>query len=152
MGKIYERHFKESADTAIDIDAGNYRCVKVPFPYECMLGKVVVKQYPAGEDGGTSVPFAIDIFNSEIVPEGEDTAAYDSEADLYRVCSRKTALAGATIAEFATEIGGGHGYLSRNMDGTQTIPERYIYVVIRPTGAGDATKWMMAIGAVSEIG
>lgn len=122
---------------AITIAAGNLRCVKVPFLSEGFLNQVVIKQ----TDGGTAVAFVVEVLSSVLpFPVGEyavGTAAVGT-IELFRIVPQQSGAAGATIditpdSDF--------GWPFRNIDGDHTNNQRFLYLVIKPTGAVDSTTW-----------
>lgn len=154
MGKIYEV-IKAGSTNAVSIIAANYRLISVAFPYECQIGKLVVRQLSVAEGGGTAVAFTYDILNAPagitVNADIPNATALPAAIGLYKIKPQGSAGAGSDSVEFTPDAGG-TGYLFRNMNGTQTVPERKLYLLIRPTAAGTTTKWEFALGAYSDIG
>lgn len=140
--KVYKVIFTDT--TAISITAGNNRVVRVPVAPEGAVTKFVARQA-----SGTSTPFEIDLFDTEILPEGTHTTAVPANAELYRVFPTKSAGGGATIAEYTT---GELGYSYRNGDGTHTVPVRSLWLHIRPTAVLVTTTWDVCIVVENDIG
>lgn len=140
---------------AVTIAAGSYRLIKVAHAYECRLGSIVVRQVPAGEGGGTSVAYTVDYLKAKlgiaVDTDIPNATALPSPIDLYKTFTQKAGAAGATVAEYTPAVGS-DGYLFRNDDGTQTNPIREGYLLLRPTAAGDATKWEFFFTLLSDIG
>lgn len=150
MGKIYVQRYTDNEDLPrakppITISAGKRKSIKVPFPSEGYLTKVVVFQ-----TSGTAVNFDVEIVDSEIpFPTGE--AAYNAapadDVDLYRVIPKQTATAGNVISDINLEW----GYPFNNQDGTLTDNQRYIYVVIIPNNSPDESTWEFSLTAHTEV-
>jgi hypothetical protein len=140
--KIY-KYIKDGAN-AISISAGQNRFVKVPIAPEGSVSKFVLRQA-----SGTDVDYEVDLFDKQLLTEGENVTALPANAELYRVFPTKEGTAGVPIVDYTT---GESGYSYRNTDGSHTDPKRQLWLHIRPIGAGGATTWEVAIVVENDIG
>ena len=128
------------AQAGISVNANNMICVQVPFPSHCFLTQVVVKLI-----SGTATSFTVDIYKSVIpfaVGQYVNTTTPTGNKELYRAIPTQTSSAGIVDAEFADV-----GYEFENVDGSFTVNQRYLYLVITPTGNTGATVFDAAITA-----
>lgn len=151
MGKIYTRVI-EGTD-AVSITTGNAYLLGLDFPYEGRIGRFIFKQVDPASDGGTAVDCKVDLLDSAL---DLDTGLVDPgdvpiNLPLHRIAPTYGLEAGGIIEEYVPAVGG-DGFLFRNTDGTHTVPERKLYILIQPQSAGDTTKWELAISAFVEIG
>ena len=153
MAKIFE--VIKTGTNAITIASSSYQLVTVPITHECRVGAITVKQVASADGGGTAVAFTIDMLKSNmgiaVDSNIANATALPNNIALYRVFDQKTGAAGAVVSEFTPAVGG-DGYLFRNVDGTQTEPQRKAYLLIRPTSAGTSTKWEYAITTIADVG
>lgn len=125
---------------SINIGAAQLACVRVPCSSEGTLKQVVVLQ-----TGGPPVAFTVEILASKLpYPVGvqPDTTAPAVPIQLYRVMAPISGGAGSP-AELTPDYQTGWPF--HNVDGDYTMNERYLYVVIIPTGSLAATKWDASI-------
>ncbi len=142
--KVYEPVFR-----SLQAQAGQRTVWTLPFLYEGMIQKVVVKQV----DGASSA-FSIDIYNSKRIIAhsessggGEADGEYTADPEMYRVFETMNAAAGEAVRFIETT---GRGY--RNADGNQSSPQRKIYVEISiPDGVGPCA-FDVCIGGYSDVG
>ena len=153
MPKIFE--VIKTGTSAATIASSSYKLITVPMTHECRIGAITVKQVASADGGGTAVAFTVDLLKSKlaITPDTDiaNATALPNNIALYRVFDQKTGAAGAVVSEFTPAVGG-DGYLFRNVDGTQTEPQRKAYLLIRPTSAGTSTKWEYSITIISDVG
>lgn len=149
MEQIYTRiHSNEArslgipnAQPAVVITAGMKRLVTLKMPSFGRITDVAVKQ----KSTEVLVPFVVELFKSKVLFTPDlDIAVATLPADdpeLYRILGPLSALAGA-----AAELEDNDpGYPFRNMDGGYTNNQRFIYILINPTGAGTTTTWDVAV-------
>jgi len=142
--KVYERIYQDQR-----AGAGDRTVWTLPFFYEGMIQKVVVKQA-----SGAPVAFSIDIYNSKNVIDrstssggGDPDGDYVPDPEMYRVFDTMQASAGE-VARFLDNNGRGY----RNMDGSQSLPDRKIYIEITiPSGSGDL-GFDVCLGGWTDVG
>lgn len=147
--KVYEKIWR-----SLQARVGQRTCWELPFFYEGMIQKVVCKQV-----GGPTTNFTLKVFNSHLPCSGatsrssggaDPAGAYEADPDMYLVFSPFQGVAGETMTFISTA---GRAY--RNMDGSQSLPQRKIYVEIDPAGVGgadDDATWDLCLGGWSDVG
>ncbi len=132
--------------SAISITAGNLICVKVPLLSEGTLKQLVIKQ-----TSGTSVAFVVELLMS-VLPFPVGLAAVATAAvgtvELYRIIPQQSITSGSTL-DLSPDYE--QGWMFRNVDGDHTNNQRYIYLVIKPTGSAVTTKWDVFVMAESNV-
>lgn len=121
---------------AIVIAAGNLECVRVPFLSEGFISQLLVKQ-----TGGTGVGFTVELLSSVVpfaVGEVAVATAATGTVELFRIVPQQTATSGNSV-DITPDTD--YGWPFRNVDGDYTNNQRYIYLVIKPTGAAGSTTW-----------
>lgn len=157
MDRVYSRIFSNAAFAAglpsskpeVAIGAGMMQMIALKVGSEGRVTALAVKQDPAD---GTQVAFVVELLKSRIpfpqvdtdIPVG--TAPADTLA-LYRVISQQTAVSGDTV-EFNQQT---DGYAFKNMDGSYTNNQQFLYLLLTPTGAGDTTNWQIQIDVTRVI-
>jgi len=150
--KVYNQSYstlaKAAASAAFDnivIAAGQSYFLQVPFPYEGVLEKIRCKQA-----SGPSVAFTVDVYESDlgITKFGSAVHSIPAWAPLFEVVNQMSATAGNVVRELTSGIDA----TFRNVDGTQTVPQRFLYVHIAPTAAADVTEWMLSLEARTHVG
>lgn len=142
----------------ITIAAGKQLSIRVPVvSNEGWLNEVVVNQY-TGSGGGTPVAFTVEVLDSCVPFHNADNtqatveSAYNAAATLtvehFRVVDQATATSGNSVKIRTAD----YGYPFQNADGNNTIHDAFLYLIIRPTAAGDETKWEASLTTTSEIG
>lgn len=154
MEQVYTRiHSNEArlagiphAQPAIVIGAGMQRCARLKMPHFGRLTDVMVRQ----KSTEVQVNFTVDVLKSKFpfVPDTDVVAGTPPADDLtlYRVIDRQTGVAGTPV-EVAAD---GNGFPYRNMDGTYTENQRFLYVLIIPELAGTLTTWDVALTTVYD--
>ncbi len=148
--KVYSIKYTDAdlpkARPAITIGAGNLRSVQIPFLTEGYVTRLIIKQ-----TGGTSVAATVDLLDSRVpYPPGEQAVAASpaDDIELYQIVSTQSVVSGQALKVIHEE----YGFPFHNQDGTFTDNQRYIYLVIKPTGAATSTTWEIAITGHNEIG
>lgn len=156
MSRVYTRIFSDesyaaqapSSQPSVVIGANSKRMVRMKVGSEGRITDVTVKQL----ESQTQVPFSVDILKSRIpfpdidVDIPNATAPADT-IELYSAIPTITAIAGA-VAELETnEI----GYAYKNMDGSYTNNQQYLYMLLQPT-AGVSTTWKIEITVERDVG
>lgn len=156
MARVYTRIFSDeafaarlpSSQPAVVIAGGMKRIVRMKVGSEGRLTDLTVKQV---ESEG-QVPFRVEVLKSKIpFPQIDvDIAVATAPVDtigLYRVIQPMTIPAGFP-AEFDEET---IGYAYKNMDGSYTNNQQFLYVLIEPT-AGGPTTWKISMTVERDIG
>ena len=136
-----------NAQPSITIGAGKKRLVKVKFVSQGRLTDVDIVQ-----TGGASVAAVVDILKSG--------KAFPPDTDVPVGNSPTLPLLSLDIVPTINVSSGAHGtlqqdntgYAFRNIDGTSTNNQRYVYVLINPTSAGGATTWDIQLTVESTVG
>lgn len=150
MSKVYVKRYSNNGApkslAPVTVGAGNLRSLDIAFPPEGYITRLVVKQ-----TGGTNVAFVLELLESGIPYPAGQVAVATAPADdieLYRIMPQQAGLSGV-----AFELEGNQpGFPYRNDDGTFTLPQRFIYLIIKPTGSVGTTTWDIAITAHTDIG
>jgi hypothetical protein len=145
MGKIVSALYSDTGPTvregsgtheAIELGDGNMICVRVPLSSEGYVKQLVVAQKT-----GTATAYTVELLASKIpYPVGEyaNSTSPVGTIQLYRIIRQQTLGAGEVLDLTPdTEV----GYPFRNLDGTYTMNERYVYLVIKPTSNSDDSTW-----------
>lgn len=151
MTKVYSVKYTDNADlpkarAPISISGTKLRSVQVPFMTEGFITRIIIKQ-----TSGDAAAAVVEILDSRIpFPPGEQdvAAAAADDVELYRIVDQVAVTSGQAKVIINQE----YGYPFHNQDGTYTDNQRYIYIVIKPTGASGTTVWDLAITGHSEIG
>lgn len=156
MPRIYTRVFSDeafasrlpSSQPSVVIGGGMKRLVRMKMGSEGRLTDLTVKQL---EIEG-QVPFQVEVFKSRIPFPNFDidivvaTAPVDT-VSLYRVIPPMSGPAGFPV-EFDEET---LGYAYKNMDGSYTNNQQFLYLLIEPTAAGPTT-WKISMTVERDIG
>ena len=142
-----------NANGVVVIPASQAALVRVDFPYEARIGRVVCKQLSVARDGGAAVGYKIAVYNRAVVPVGVGVAqaTLPDNAALFMQYPTQTKSAGDVLAEFVP-ADGGDGYLFANGETGPSLRNRYCYVHIAPVGAVGESRWEFALDAVVNIG
>ncbi len=130
MAKIANATFTGS--TAISIDAGNYRVVRIPTIPEGRVARLIVYQA-----SGAACAFKVDLIDKAIIAVGQGSAAFPANIDLYRIIDQQSVTSGNKLKIFDTD----EGRLFINGDGDATVRVRAIYLIISPTASAVTTTW-----------
>lgn len=144
--KRYTNNGSPKSQPAITVTAGKKRCVAVGFNSQGTISRITVKQ-----TGGTPVAVTVELFDSQIpFPPGEYLSAASPADDLslYRIMPPMTATAGNAIENLEDQF----GFKYHNQDGGFTDNQRFIYLLIAPTSAGDMTTWDVVIAGEGAAG
>ena len=145
--KAYERHWDAAHSNLLEMPpfssessassvsgASITRTFGLRFPHACTIKKFVVRQM-----SGTSVPFRVDLLNRQ------DSS---NPATLEKVLPTQT----QNPAGSAVEVFNDSGYEFKNMDGTPSLPQYWIYLRLtlldNPFGA---TEWEVALAGETQI-
>lgn len=131
---------KSGVSPSVQIGAGQLTCIRVRSSSEGTLKQLIVLQ-----TGGPAVAFTVELLASKLpFPPGlmPDTTVPAVPIQLYRVMAPMSGGAGSA-AELTPDYQSGWPF--HNVDGDYTMNERYIYMVIIPTGSVAPTKWDAAI-------
>jgi hypothetical protein len=131
---------KSGVSSSIQIGARQLVCIRVKSSSEGTLKQLIVLQ-----TAGPAVAFTVELLASKLpYPPGlmPDTAVSAVPIQLYRVMAPISAGAGSP-AELAPDYQ--QGWPFHNVDGDYTMNERYIYLVIIPTGSVASTKWDVSV-------
>lgn len=156
MPRVYTRIFSDEAFAArlpssqpsVVIAGDMKRIVRMKMGSEGRLTDLTVKQL---ETEG-QVPFEVEIFKSKVpFPLTDiDIPVAQAPADtpgLYRVIPPMSGPAGFPV-EFDEES---LGFAYKNMDGTWTENQQFLYILIEPTAAGPTT-WKISMTVERDIG
>lgn len=138
---------KSGVRASINITQPNGICVRVPCRSEGHL-----RQFCIFQTGGTNVAATVDIYMSKLpYAPGQfpiAQAAAVSNHHIYKLRDTLNVLSGQPLNLTPdTDV----GYPYRNVDGDHTNNEGFLYVVIKPTAAADATKWDMLVMTDSYV-
>jgi hypothetical protein len=150
MVRAYTRIFSDvafanrlpSSLPSVPIAVGNKRVVRLAVGSEGRVTDLTVKQ----EETDVQVAFDVDLLKSKVPFPLFDqdillaTVAADT-VSLYRVIPPMSAIAGQPV-EFDEET---IGYNYKNMDGTYTNNQQYLYLLITPAAAGGITNWKISV-------
>ena len=136
-----------NAQPSVTIGAGKKRLVRVKFVSQGRLTDVDIVQ-----SGGTAVAAVVDVLKSQ--------AAFPPDVDVPVGDSPTLPLLSLDICPTIDVASGGHGtlqqdnqgYAFRNIDGTSTNNQRFVYVLINPTSAGGPTTWDIQLTTESTVG
>lgn len=156
MPRVYTRIFSDeafaarmpSSQPAVAIGGGMKRVVRMKMGSEGRITDLSVKQVETEDQ----VPFTVDVLKSKIpfplVDQDLDVALPPNDAlTLYRAVPQMVGPAGFP-AEFDEET---IGYAYKNMDGTWTENQQFLYLLITPT-ADDVTTWKISMTVERDIG
>jgi len=157
MPRVYTRIFSNeayqlrlpSSKPAVAIGAGMMRLVALKVGSEGRLTDLTVKQ---DEADGTQVAFSVEVLKSRVPFPLVDTdfAVGTPPVDtisLYRVIPPQTAPATFPV-EFNEQT---VGYAYKNMDGSYTNNQQFLYLLLTPTGAGVTTNWKISVSVERSI-
>lgn len=143
MTAPYEKTVQVTADSA----QANH--VAIPFIHRGRINKVLVKQLD-GVDAG----FRFDLYNSRqpMIDNSQSSAVGDEVAPdidhlAYQIIPTQNVAAGPLT--MFTELGDGYEY--RNVDGTYSVPQRFVYVRLEPHGTGPKTYQITLCGVPPEL-
>lgn len=140
MMKLYNKVLKGA--NAVVIATGQKHLLALPFPDECTIGKVVVKQ--SSTSGGTAVPFSVEVLNSKVgLTAGDFNSALPEEVPLHRVLPLASQPAGGVVEHYV----GSNGYMFANYDQASPLALQELYIIISPESAGGETRWDIAVTA-----
>ncbi len=155
METNYERIFSVATGNALTLPAGEKNfCWRLDFPASADITKLIVVQAAADP---AQIGFSVNLYNRQVCPiaaggsssssSWSGQAASSVTAVLAKVLATLNAAASAVVEMFND-----HGWMFRNMEGTLTLPSRYIYVeiIVNATQATDTT-WELALGARPKI-
>lgn len=142
----------------IEIAAGKRAVLRIDAgSSEGKVNRVYVKQIAAGSGGGTSIGFTVRVHATSVTyGDGQGAAAnYNAAVGLspepFDLIDALTVTAG-NKAEFRDDIGSdGRPFIQEDSD-TQSGRGSYLYLVIIPNNALDATKWEATVVLVRDIG
>jgi hypothetical protein len=154
--KVYSKMYNANsaniakASPPLTVTANKMTCFQIPFPSEGFMERVVVYQAT-----GAPVAFSVEILNSRIpYPPGDyvNGAAAADKLENYRIqvppTSALTAASGAVLTVADENFGEGF----RNVDGGFTLNQRYIYLLINPTGNAGTTTWNVTLQCRTDVG
>jgi hypothetical protein len=157
MSTVYSTFFTNSpvakAKPPLIVPAGLMTCFQIGFPANGFITKLVAAQLAAAAGGGTAVPFSIDLFTSMIPYPPGNYAASALPADIldpYRVQVPPTAPLTATAGQIITLTPDDIGTPYRNLDGSVNEEQRWLYLLINPTGAITITQWIFFLECRTE--
>lgn len=136
------------ARAPITIATGKRKCIRVEFPAEGYLNRLIVWQA-----GGTNKAFTVELFNSVVphaVGEADYNDAYAVNLEPYRIQHPVTAAISAISGAVLSLVSSTHGFPYRNLDGTPTNEQGYVYLVITPDNSTDLTTWHAFLEARQE--
>ena len=147
MGKIYTSLFSDTGPgmpstpasgvkASITVATASKTVTRVSFFSEGKLAQLAVKQV-----SGPLVPFTVELLSSKVpypVGSSADVALPTGTIEMYRIIAPITSGAGVP-AELTPDDD--FGWVFRNMDGDHTLNQRFVYLVIIPTGSLATTKW-----------
>jgi len=157
MPRVYTRIFSNeayaaripSSQPAVAITTGNKRVVRLKLGSEGRITDMSVKQ----TETEVQVPFTIELLKSKIPFPLFDqdiliaTAPVDSLV-LYRALPTQVGPAGFPVEIDADTL----GFAYKNMDGTWTENQQFLYMLIEPAGALGTTTWKISITVERDIG
>lgn len=124
---------------ALSITSGKLLCVTIPCIPEGFLDKLSVEQA-----SGPSVAFTVELLDS-VAPyaTGLSDVAIVPAADvrIFRVIEQQQISSGDALEAFYQGFGIGF----RNQDGTYSDSNRFLYLVIIPTGSSATTTWNVSL-------
>ena len=131
----------------ISIPAGDLMMTAVPFPHKGILERLCVEQA-----SGTPVAFTARLFNSQqvLAPGNYPVAQALNNPDLYDVFDIILTATAGNPAKVGAEHDFGYGFL--NADGTNSNPQRFLYLLITPTLASGVTTWNVMLQARLDMG
>ena len=152
MGRVYQRIYSDvafaagikSSQPSITITAGNMRLVRLKVGSEGRLTQLAVVQ--ESTDSGL-VNFTVDVLKS-LIPypfpdEDFATATLPNDVlDLYKILPTITVSTPGNVGSLDDDE---PGYAYKNMDGSWTMNQQFIYVLIKPTSAVTDTHWRLSV-------
>ena len=143
--KTYERDAR-----SLPAQGGQPNYWAIPYPGECQLTKLIVTQ-----QGGTIVPFDVDIFNALIAVTdsrssggGDPAGDYTVDPHNHRVVSTlHSDTPGHLFVQFDDSVG---HFVNKDVAGSTNRVQK-IYLQITPEGSGEMT-FDVTIGSIRDIG
>jgi hypothetical protein len=130
---------------AISISGNKLLCVRVDTFSEGRINQLVVKQ-----SSGSGCNYTVELLKSVVpYPVGEQaaTATPVGTVSLYRIVPQQVNVTSGQALELLYDMGRAYS----NVDGSSTLAQRYVYLVIIPISASGTTKWDAAIVTTNEI-
>jgi hypothetical protein len=127
----------EKTHAGLVCDGGDRTCFQLLLPWRGELTRLTVVQVGGADDG-----FSVDLYNSkkvcpelvEAAPGGSSnsssSAGSTTPVDIHKIIQTITAVDGTA------ELRDSDGVDYRNIDGSFSVPEKYLYLSIHPGGSG----------------
>ncbi len=150
MDTNYERAFSVVDNNPLSLPAGERSlCWKIDFPASADITKLVMLQWPADP---APIGFAVNLYNRQVCDIVSGSHSSSSPASTLTKQLAKVLATMNAAAGDAVEMFNDHGWMFRNMEGTLTLPSRFIYVEIIVNAAQVTdTLWELALGARPKI-
>jgi len=127
------------ARPAIIIPVAMKRCERITLFSQGFITRITVRQ-----TGGVPVAADIDLFDSKVVFAAGDhpvLALPGDDPELYKVIPSQNIPAGVPLEVINQQ----DGFPFLNQDGTYADNQRYLYLLINPTGAAGVTTWDVSL-------
>lgn len=156
MGKVYSKTYNTNyaniskASAPLSVAVSTKQCFRIPFPSEGFLEKLIVYQAT-----GTSCAFEVELLNSAIPYAPGAFANAATPADNlapYRIQVPATGPLAAGAGGVISLSAEGFGIGFRNIDGSFTANQRYVYLLINPISAAGTTTWNVTIQCRTDVG